>query len=501
MHINPFVFSAAGTGSALSLDFDRWLPTDGVNVLTVVEALLQFCCGQEAEFQSFISEFNQRRAKSRLRSWFRLVFKQAKDEAGVKVFADYLKLLQCFLSTSALAEFKRTVASLNFLDPATRLALDQLDALGPDETKAWWPASFPVLIKARAIALAIDDIYGDSFPVAFQLLHKGKRSVRLESGMVFPSAPALGQIRRPIYRVATTDDFLSHLLRLRLFPENAPLKVDVVLETTTTTAMFNNLGLRQPRLQVGIISLGPIDFDNLGKTFHFTYDADMHWYHPLECHPEEIPSTADQTLLGFGKFFGVSTKNRLFSVACALKLMKAADAEGIRMILIPELTFDEKRLHQLRNHFLAGQWQSLRVLVAGSVHQTIDGSNRNRLFVYHYAGQGRRPPVDPAALDQEVFFHDKLGWFGTRGSPEKKRLASTSRRKNMLVFDYEDVRRTGVLKVLLSHYHLIGFAICKDALCRSVSETFDKIGLSYMFVVSLSSRTTDFVVRLGAQAA
>ena len=414
-----------------TLDFDSDA-NNPFNPIEVVEGLLQFCQERKAEFRGAISDFPMRRAKSRVRAWFRLLFNHPQATFAGLIHAPFMRVVQNFLGRDLEDFAARPPVDI----PEPLLAV--LDSIRPTSSGGHaWPSSIPQVVKARAIAMAIDDALAHHFVRAFTSYHgRSGAVVRLQAGMAFPCRLEGLCFPGHIYRVATSDDLVDSLANLRLFPGGVPLNVEM-LSGGAYENVVESVLTQQEALRIGVACLGPVAFRDLDR-FYQVHDSpgQTHEYHQKECPPEE------RRIAGMRAFFPVEPTERFVDSAAMIDLLRRADDGGVKILVFPELAMSRSQLLALRDAFFQQPLKNVNMLVAGSVHITDEtGARRNRLYVFFRDEVGGLPSIYPPEVGEGYgIVHDKIGTFSFRRSDSENRVS----------YHYENIQRSQTLRVLLS---------------------------------------------------
>lgn len=320
----------------------------------------------------------------------------------------------------------------------SRIALDNIIGLLRSSAAAMGTA-----LAAREVAGAFDDILG---PRVFDWFRAAGGAIMLRDGDPFPV------VAHPVKRIFGDDlnsrperhsPHVSALPHLRIAPPLGPF--DVVLSFEHAD-LFRALD-RGDRIGVGIPWASDQDHDR---------DA---------CGSAEQP-----------RFFNVRPRQSLEQGVVLGRVLDAAEAEAISVLVLPELCIDAYG-QEVVERWCQRPARKLDVLAAGSRHLEEAGVRRNRATVF----VRNAPP----------FTHDKFTPFIMRkGETEVREDIATAPAR--ITIHYSEGWSVVVL-------------VCKDLLDERVAPLLEQLRVRLVLVPAFSERTAPFRARLeelacGAQA-
>ena len=446
--------------------FSEWTRQDkSLNIVSVGQLLLNFCQRNRDQFRDEISDFDSRKAKSRLRAWVRCLFQDDRNSTELEPWVLLILDLLIFHDLNSVGRSlpKRTRKKLRKIAVENSNLFDELSNLDVTDSAE--------VVKARAVAWALDDALKEKFLTAFENLHKGKGVITLEPGDAFPSPLPRNAFPNPSFRITVSDDSTSHLPNLRIWPDDIGIRVEIAIRDPFTLALneLNNRTTNMNSFSVGCV--GPVNFNEMSAYYAVPNNASKHRYKSYECPPEE------NGFNGMSTFFGVKPTERFLPRGTLVDLLKLAENENSSVCVFPELCLDKNRLQSL-TRAIAGVDRPILV-VAGSMHQTgEDAGQKNRLHLFV-----------KNELDVTNGNHDKVGTFSFKETRRDEKLQL-----------YEDIQRSSTIRIYLTDLGPCCFLICKDVLQQTVLDALNAIGVRLLFVSALSPKTEEFLVHLSELA-
>ncbi|WP_426754770.1 nitrilase-related carbon-nitrogen hydrolase [Myxococcus sp. Y35] len=295
------------------------------------------------------------------------------------------------------------------------------------------------LVVARAMALALDTVFGPTFALSFK--HRG--SLQLTPGRAFPvQEPPLKQLlgKNLNTNPKHLELGLDAVQHLRLAPEQlAPFNI---------TLDWSDDGLLAPLKEGAAMSIAATNASL----------RDFRW----------AQFERDGQIL----FFEVTPKNEEQQTRILIELLEKAEKAGTRLLVFPELCLTNALIEVVRKWFRASTRQ-LCLLVAGSAHVEVEGRRLNRSVMFLQGGP--------------EYTHDKMRPFAF-GDPLRTEDISTSPKRVTL-------HMSGAWSFVS--------LICKDFITRELVNLLAELRASLVFVSAMTPKADafqDFAHQLATQA-
>ncbi|MEZ5942890.1 MAG: hypothetical protein R3C18_15975 [Planctomycetaceae bacterium] len=461
------------------------LPISGtVEVLDLVKSLLELCEDSPDSVYSDMNSIDGRVGKIAIQAlvahFLSIVARDpfdcggALDQSHIKVFETFLRHTPSMPVGNLVVEVQTAVAQAEAggaSDDVRQEMRRKLDKFRDQVPKFFnshdpslpLPCSAPTV--ARALAMAMDEVYRELAVHFFRQQQMNKRSGPLQSlreGDLFVAKrPTENDIFQSTgtanYSLAKFEDDVGQLPSFRIY-KTLPLPVTISIDESAQDLE----AIISSACHVGFACLGALSVD--------AFTVGNFNRSPLRL-PSGCVLAETKKATGVGQFLDVAYKDQgalinLFDIACQHR---------VDVLIYPELSLDSQTEQQLIHAMRSRQGDYPKVVVLGSRHIKVNSSRtRNRLTAIGY-GLAANP----------CFVHDKIGTFGVLGS-------HLSPSADDETYYYEGIERPRELTLLNNLGSPVGFLICKDVLQQSVLDTISRMSVRHLIVVAMSPKTEAF---------